>query len=134
MTLKCFRQSRVDGGVLLRQLQGRGCQLQAAVGGLGLLLGTGKAKVDQHVAAPGLAETESEWGSSSSPAKKQQKQDRRQQKLQGVRGELKPFSQLDLALSGCCEQGRYAAAQQGSQPQLLHKGLHSPLLVPASLS
>lgn len=27
MTLKCFKQNRVDGGVLLRQLQGRGCQL-----------------------------------------------------------------------------------------------------------
>lgn len=43
--------------MLLRQLQGRGSQVQAAAGGLGL--GTGKTKTDHHLAAPGLAETES---------------------------------------------------------------------------
>lgn len=58
MTLKCFKQNRVDGGVLLRKLQGRGSQIQAAARALGLGLGTGKTKPDQHVAAPGLAETE----------------------------------------------------------------------------
>lgn len=56
MTLKCFKQNRVDGGVLLRQLQGRGSQVRAATGGLGLGLGTGKTKADQHPAAPGLAD------------------------------------------------------------------------------
>lgn len=56
MTVKCFKENRVDGGVLLRQLQGRGCQLCTAVGGLGLLLGANKMELDQHLAAPGLAE------------------------------------------------------------------------------
>ena len=77
MTLKCFRQNRVDGGVLLRWLQGRGCQLRAAAGGLGLGLETGKTKADQHLAAPGLAEMESKQESSCSPGKNKQKQDRR---------------------------------------------------------
>lgn len=67
MTLKCFKQNRVvDGGVLLRQLRdaaeatpGKGVLSPAAAGGLGLGLGTGKTKSDQHLAAPGMAETES---------------------------------------------------------------------------
>lgn len=83
VTLKCFKQNRVDGGVLLRQLQGRGCQLWAAAGGLSLGLGTGKTKADQRLAAPGLAETESKWERSCSPMENKQKQDRRRQKPQG---------------------------------------------------
>lgn len=133
MTLKCFKQNRVDRGVLLRQLQGRGCQLQAAVGGLDLLLGTGKAEVDQRLAAPGLAETESEQDSSSSPGKNKAEARQEAAKTPGSTWGAEPPFQLDPALSGCCEQGRHAAVQQGSQPQLLHQVLHPSLLTPASL-
>lgn len=80
VTLKCFKQNRADGGVLLK---GLGCQLQAAARGLSLGLGTGKTKLDQHLAAPGLAETESEEESSCSPGENKQKQDRRREKPWG---------------------------------------------------
>ena len=53
-------------------------------------LGTGKTKADQRLAAPGLAEMESEQESSCSPGENKQKQDRRRQKPQGSEWRAEP--------------------------------------------
>lgn len=111
--------------MLLRQLQGRGSQIQAVAGGLGLGLGTGKTKADQHLAAPGLAETVSRRAAAllrkTSRSKTQGSKTAR-----GASGELNPAFRT---LSGCSRQVRDAAVQQPSPQQ---QGLQPPLLVPAS--
>lgn len=130
MTLKCFKQNRVDGGVLLRQLQGRGSQIQAAAGGLGLGLGTGKTKADQHLAAPGLAETVRR--AAALLGKKSRSKTQGSKSPRGASGELSPAFRT---WSWCCRQGRDAAAQPSAarlQPHL--DPASSPLPNPATPS
>lgn len=135
MTLKCFKQNRVDGDVLLRQLQRRGSQVRAETGGLGLGLGRGKTEADQHLAAPGLADRVSRRAAAllgkTSRSKTQGSKNPR-----GASGELNPASRT---LSGCCRQGKDAAVRQPGPQQLARlaatfpeQALQPPLLAPAS--
>lgn len=86
-------------------------------------LGTGKTKADQHLAAPGLAERVSRRAAALLGKKSRSKTQGSKSPL-GASGELNPAFRT---WSGCCRQGRDAAAQPSAARLAATSG---PSLIP----